>query len=126
LSSKELVNPEATFTGGAYSLALRVGNLVFVSGQGPFDAAGEVVGGTIEEQTAQCLENVRTVLAGAGLDLDDVVKVTTYLVDFAYFDRYNEVYARHFSEPRPTRTTVAAGLGGILVEIDAIAVDPSR
>jgi 2-iminobutanoate/2-iminopropanoate deaminase len=126
LSPKELVIPEATFTGGAYSPALRVGNLVFVSGQGPFDAAGEVVGESVEEQTAQCLENVRTVLAAAGLGLDDVVKVTTYLCDFAYFDRYNAVYAERFSEPRPTRTTVAAGLGGILVEIDAIAVDPGR
>jgi 2-iminobutanoate/2-iminopropanoate deaminase len=126
LSSKEPIVPEATFTAGAYSPALRVGDLVFVSGQGPFDAAGAVVGDSVEEQTAQCLENVRGVLAAAGLGLDDVVKVTVYLCDFAYFDRYDAVYSAHFCEPRPTRTTVAAGLGGILVEIDAIACDPHR
>lgn len=123
---KEPLYPENAFAAGPYSPVLRVGNLVFVSGQGPFDADGNVVGESVEQQTEQCLANVGSALAAAGLGLDDVVKVTAYLVDFAYFDRYNEVYARHFSDPRPTRTTVAAGLGGILVEIEAIAVDPSR
>ena len=69
------------------------------------------------------IRNVESVLKAAGSGLEDVVKVTAYLLHMEDFDRYNKVYQQWFPEPRPTRTTVEAKLwGGILVEIDAIAI----
>ena len=107
---------------GAYSQGLRVGDFVFVSGQGPLDpATGKIVGETIEEQTARVLENIRAILEAGGATLADVVKVGAHLSDLALFERYNKVYATYFPDPKPTRTTVGSQLMGILVEIDAIA-----
>jgi 2-iminobutanoate/2-iminopropanoate deaminase len=107
---------------GAYSQGLRVGDFIFVSGQGPLDpATGQVVGETIEEQTARVLENIKAILAAGGATIADVVKVSAHLSDLELFDRYNKVYATYFPDPKPTRTTVGSQLKGILVEIDAIA-----
>jgi 2-iminobutanoate/2-iminopropanoate deaminase len=107
---------------GAYSQGLKVGDFVFVSGQGPLDPqTGQVVGSTIEEQTARVLENIKAILAAGGATMADVVKVTAHLSDLALFERYNNVYATYFPDPKPTRTTVGSALLGILVEIDAIA-----
>ncbi len=107
---------------GAYSQGLRVGDFVFVSGQGPLDPeTGKVVGETIEEQTARTLENVKAILEAAGASMADVVKVTAHLSDLSLFDRYNKVYATYFPDPKPTRTTVGSQLLAIMVEIDAIA-----
>jgi 2-iminobutanoate/2-iminopropanoate deaminase len=121
--TKQLIQP----TGGArplgaYSPGLRVGDFVFVSGQGPLDpATGKVVGDTIEEQTARTLENVKTILEAAGATMADVVKATVHLSDLSLFERYNKVYAGYFPDPKPTRTTVGSQLLGIMVEIDVIA-----
>jgi 2-iminobutanoate/2-iminopropanoate deaminase len=107
---------------GAYSQGLRVGDFIFVSGQGPLDpATGKVVGETVEEQTARVLENIKAILAAGGATMGDVVKVSAHLSDLGLFDRYNKVYATYFPDPKPTRTTVGSQLLGILVEIDAIA-----
>lgn len=107
---------------GAYSQGLRVGDFIFVSGQGPLDpATGKVTGATIEEQTARTLENIKAILAAAGASLEDVVRVGAFLSDLALFDRYNRVYATCFPDPKPARTTVGCQLNGILVEIDAVA-----
>lgn len=107
---------------GAYSQGLRVGDFVFVSGQGPLDPeTGKVVGATIEEQTARVLENIKAILEAADASMADVVKVSAHLSDMALFERYNRVYASYFPDPKPTRTTVGSQLPGILVEIDAIA-----
>lgn len=107
---------------GAYSQGLRAGDFIFVSGQGPLDpASGQVVGTTIEEQTARTLENIRAILEAGGASLADVVKVSAHLSDLALFDGYNRVYATYFPDPKPARTTVGSQLNGILVEIDAIA-----
>src|SRR5512147_1075594 len=90
---------------GAYSQGLRVGDFIFVSGQGPLDpATGQVVGQTIEEQTARVLENIKAILEAGGATLADVVKVSAHLSDLAMFERYNEVYASYFPDPKPTRT----------------------
>ena len=107
---------------GAYSQGLRAGGFIFVSGQGPLDpATGEIVGETIEDQTARVLENIKAVLEAGGANMADVVKVTAHLSDLALFESYNKVYATYFPDPKPTRTTVGSQLPGILVEIDAIA-----
>jgi len=107
---------------GAYSQGLRVGDFIFVSGQGPLDpATGKIVGITIEEQTERVLENIKAILEAGGATMADVVKVGAHLSDLALFERYNKVYASYFPDPKPTRTTVGSQLMGILVEIDAIA-----
>ena len=121
--TKKQVNPKnAAPPAGAYSPGLIAGDFVFVSGQGPLDpATGKIVGETIEEQTARVLENVKAVLEAADASMSDVVKVAVHLSDLANFQRFNQVYATFFPDPKPTRTTVGSQLPGILVEIDAIA-----
>lgn len=106
---------------GPYSPGLRVGDFVFVSGQGPLNPATGQTPETIEEQTAQVLENIQAILEAGGATMADVVKVTAHLSDLANFERYNKVYATYFPDPKPTRTTVGSQLLGILVEIDVIA-----
>ncbi len=106
---------------GPYSPGLRVGDFVFVSGQGPLNPATGQTPETIEEQTAQVLENIQAILEAGGATMADVVKVTAHLSDLAHFERYNKVYATYFPDPKPTRTTVGSQLLGILVEIDVIA-----
>jgi 2-iminobutanoate/2-iminopropanoate deaminase len=120
---KQLIQPAGSAVPlGAYSPGLRVGDFVFVSGQGPIDpATGKIVGETIEEQTARTLENVKAILEGAGATMADVVKATVHLSDLSLFQRYNAVYASYFPDPKPTRTTVGSQLLGIMVEIDVIA-----
>jgi len=109
---------------GPYSQGLRVGDFIFVSGQGPLDPdTGKIVGETIEEQTARVLENIKAILAAGGATMADVVKANAYLNDMTLFDRYNKVYVTYFPDPKPARTTVGTQLPlkGILVEIDVIA-----
>ena len=125
-TKQRIVDPRAAPNTGSYSPALRVGPLVMVSGQGPIDSDGAVVPGDIRAQTALTMENVRRLVEAAGGSMDDVVKCTCYLADIADFDAFDAVYRQHFAEPLPCRTTVEAGLGGILVEIDAMAWVPAR
>lgn len=117
-----VASPDAAPATGSYSAALVWRDLVFVSGQGPIDPQGAVIPGTIEEETRLTLDNLAAHLAAAGSDLAHVVKCTCYLADIADFDRFDRAYRTAFGGHRPTRTTVAAGLDGIKVEIDAIAV----
>lgn len=107
---------------GAYSPAVRAGDLVFVSGQVPKNpTTGVVEGATIQEQTRRVLENLREVLVAAGATLDDVVSVTVYLADERDWDAFNAEYKQTFQPPYPARAVVGAGLRGVLVEISAIA-----
>lgn len=121
--TKQKISTDASAKpGGPYSQGLRVGDFIFVAGQGPKDpATGQIVGETIEAQTAQVLENIKAILAAGGATMADVVKVTAHLTDLALFDRYNQVYAAYFPDPKPVRTTVGSQLLGFMVEIDAIA-----
>ena len=105
-----------------YSPVVISGDTVYTAGQVAYDANGALVEGGIEEQTRRVLENVRTCLEAAGCTLDDVVKVTAFLVDLGEVAGYNEVYREFFDEPYPARSTVQAGLApGVLVEIEAVA-----
>jgi 2-iminobutanoate/2-iminopropanoate deaminase len=111
---------------GAYSQAIRAGDFVFISGQGPLDPSSlEVVGTTVAEQTEATIRNLETIAAAAGGSLADVVKVSAFLVSIDDFPEFNETYERRFATlPRPARTTTGAALRNILVEIDAVLFLP--
>jgi len=121
--SKQAIRTEkAPAPGGAYSQGLRVGDLFFTAGMGPWDPqTRQVVGITIEEQTARTLENLKAVLEAGGASMADVIKTTIHLSDLEQFAAFNQVYTRYFPDPKPVRTTVGSQLLGILVEIDAVA-----
>lgn len=112
---------------GPYSQAVRVGNLLFTSGQVPLDpATGSLVPGGIREQTKRVLDNLAAVLKEAGLDMDNVVKTTVFLKNMADFAAMNEVYAQYFAPEGvvpPARSTVEVARlpKDALVEIDVIA-----
>lgn len=109
---------------GPYSQAIYVGNLVFTSGQIPIDpATGAIVEGGIKEQTRQSLTNVKAILEGAGLSMNNVVKTTVFMADMNDFAEMNSVYAEFFAEPYPARSAVAVKAlpKGALVEIEVIA-----
>ena len=110
---------------GPYSQAVRVGNMIFASGQIPLDpATKEFVPGGVAEQTEQVLKNLKAVFAAAGVEMDQIVKTTVFLADMNDFTAMNEVYGKYFPENPPARATVqAAGLPrDARVEIEAIAV----
>jgi 2-iminobutanoate/2-iminopropanoate deaminase len=113
---------------GPYSPGMGFERLVFVSGQAAVDpSTGKLAGNTVEQQTEQCLKNVRAILQAAGSDLQHVLRCGVFLIDMREFEHMNGVYRRMFGEHRPARTTVqVAGLpgDGLLVEIDAIAYKP--
>jgi 2-iminobutanoate/2-iminopropanoate deaminase len=114
--------PDVPPPAGAYSPAVRAGDLVFVSGQTPRDpATGDIVGTTFEEQARVTLANVQRVLAAAGATLEQVVSVTVYLSDEDDWGSFNQIYRTIFSPPYPTRAVVGASLRGIMVEVSAIA-----
>jgi 2-iminobutanoate/2-iminopropanoate deaminase len=122
---KEEIRTEGSVKTDTYSQGILAGDLLFTSSQVPRDpVTGLIPEGGIDAQTRQVLRNMSAVLEAAGCSLNDVVKTTVHLANLADFDAYNLAYCDVFPEPRPARTTVGAELGGILVEIDAIAVRP--
>ncbi len=120
-----VTSPTAAPAIGPYSPALKVGNLLFLSGQIPLDpATGQVVEGDIRAQAAQVLRNMGELLRAAGADFSHVVRTTVFLTDLADFAVMNEIYATYFSAPYPARSTVQVARlpRDVRVEIDAIAV----
>ncbi|HEV2147089.1 MAG TPA: RidA family protein [Longimicrobiaceae bacterium] len=112
---------------GAYSPAVRAGDLLFVSGQVPRDPrTGKLRGSGVAEQTRYTLEKLDGMLRAAGGTLADVVSITAYLQDVGDWEAFNRAYAEAFRPPYPTRTTVGADLGDVLVEISAVAYLPGR
>ena len=109
---------------GPYSQAVRVGDLLYTSGQIPLDpATGSLVEGGIQEQARQSLTNIKAILASAGADMSAVVKTTVFLKNMDDFAAMNEVYAQFFSEPYPARSAVQVAKlpKDALVEIEAVA-----
>lgn len=109
---------------GPYSQAIKVGELVFVSGQLPIDpATGAFAEGGIKELTRQSLTNMKAILEEAGTSMGNVVKTTVFLADMNDFAAMNEVYAEFFAAPFPARSAVAVKTlpKGALVEIECIA-----
>jgi len=109
---------------GPYSHAVVANGFVFISGQGPVDPATGVMPDAFKDQVRQTLSNVRTILEAAGTSLDNVVKVNAYVTDLTRFAQFNEIYEEFFGQDPPARTTVAAGLLGMLVEVDCVAALP--
>jgi 2-iminobutanoate/2-iminopropanoate deaminase len=123
---KEVVaSKDAPAAVGPYSQAIRSGGMVFLAGQIPIDPkTGQTNLGSIEEQTAQVFENLKAVLAAAGMTLDNVVSTTVYVKDLNDFAKLNAVYGTYFKDKPPARATVQVQRlpKDVAVEISAIAV----
>ncbi|MFN6954669.1 MAG: RidA family protein [Acetobacteraceae bacterium] len=105
--------------------AVRAGDFVFVSGQVSKDEHGNMIAGTIEEETRHTILAIERILKEEGLTLADVVRVTTYLEDPRDFGRYNKVFAEHFKDAILARTTIEArAVISTKIEMDAIAYAP--
>jgi 2-iminobutanoate/2-iminopropanoate deaminase len=115
---------KAAVTGGPYSQAIIHNGIIYVAGQGAVDPqTNEIKLGTIEEEAALALENLRIILEEAASSLDKVLTVTVYLLEIEEYARFNEVYKNYFKEDRPARTCIQAGNlpFGTRVEITATA-----
>lgn len=108
---------------GPYSQAIKLGGLLFTSGQIPLDAEGQLVEGGIEEQTHQVFRNLEAVLAAAGAGFQDVVKATVFMKDMNQFATVNGIYSSYFGEHKPARSAVEVARlpKDVLVEIEVIA-----
>lgn len=121
---KTISTTDAPSAIGPYVQGNIVGNLLFASGQIALSPeTGELVGATIEEQTAQVMKNIAGLLAAAGTDFNHVVKTTCFLDDIDDFAAFNAEYAKSFTQGKPARSCVAVGKlpKGALVEVEVIA-----
>jgi 2-iminobutanoate/2-iminopropanoate deaminase len=123
MPKREIKHPDKLVSTGSYSAGIQFDNWLFISGQGPLNLqTGEVVRGSIEDETRLTLSHIGKILEAAGYSFEDVVKCTCHLADIRDFDGFDRVYSEFFSGVRPARTTVQSVLwNGIKVEIDAIA-----
>ncbi len=115
--------PQAPSAIGTYSQAVRVGDTVWVSGQIPLDPATmELVTGGIEPQIRRAFENLKAIVTAAGASLDEVVKVTIFLIDLKDFALTNRVMAEYFHEPYPARAAVGVASlpRGALIEVECM------
>ncbi len=127
---KAITSPKlpAPMRGGAFSAGVEApaGRTVYVSGQVSMDADGNVVGeGDVARQTEKVLENVKAVLEAAGGEMEDIVKVTVFILDMAQYDEIHEVRRRYFSEPYPASSMVEVSAlidPRLLIEIEAVVV----
>ena len=120
-------SPNAPKALGPYSSALRVGQLLFISGQVPVDpASGQMVEGDIAAQTRRVLDSIGGLLEAGGLSFSHVARTTVFLADMNDFAAMNDTYRTYFTEPFPARSTVQAARlpRDARIEIDAIAVIP--
>jgi reactive intermediate/imine deaminase len=108
-----------------FTKAVRAGDFVFVSGQVPMGANGEIVEGNIATQTKQTIENVKSILLSLGLGLEHVVKATVWLADTRDFWPFNKVYLEYFGAGLPARSCVRADMMvDCKIEIEVVAYDP--
>ncbi len=110
--------------GGPYSAGIKVGNLLFLAGQGPFDEKGERVGETFADQVRATFDNLERIANAAGTSLTNAARIGAYLSSLDYFGEFNRVMAEYVSEPYPARTTIPVKLRGFDVEIDAVLFVP--
>ena len=124
MSKTEIISKKAPNTIGPYSQAVKIGDLIFCSGQIAIDPrTGNLVNGGVKEQTLQVMENLKSVVQAGGSSLENIVKTTVFLQDMDDFPMMNEVYEAYFHKPFPARATIAVSKlpKGALVEIECIA-----
>lgn len=121
---REFKAPSGFLAKAPLSSAIRVGDLIFISGQVGIDGDGAVVPGGIGEQTRVCLQGIQDILQSLGSSMKDVVQTRVFLTDFSGYDDYNRVYREFFSSPFPIRSTVGTPqlALGAEIEIEAVAV----
>ena len=108
---------------GPYSHAVKSGNMLYISGQVPFDTNDKLIGVDITAQTEQTMKNLASLLSSAGLGMNNVVKTTVYLANWSDFSEFNKIYSKFMGAHKPARATVEVSniAGGALIEMDAIA-----
>jgi 2-iminobutanoate/2-iminopropanoate deaminase len=111
---------------GVYSPALRCGDFVFVSGQGPVSSDGSAIGSTFVEEAEATMDNIEAIARAAGGTLANLVRLGAYLADMNDFDAWDSVCLRRLQKPYPTRTTLPVNLVGLRIEIDAVLWLPRR
>ena len=119
-----IVSEKAPKPIGPYSQAVKVGDLIFISGQIPIDPnTGEVIRGNFEEAAKTVLENIKSIVEAAGGSMDDIVKVTVYMKDLNLFSKFNEIYSRYFKGKYPARVVVEVSKipKDVDLEVEAIA-----
>jgi len=112
---------------GHYTPAMRAGDFIYVSGQGPIDPeTDKLVVSDIETQTAITLGNIKRILEAAGASITDIAKVSMFLRDISDFPKMNKAYSAFFGDHKPARTTIESKFhqSGMLVEIDCVAYKP--
>lgn len=110
-----------------FSPCVRVGDILFVSGQASVDATGKIIDDTFEGEMRRSLDNMKKILEDAGSSLADVVQTRNYLADPADGAAYQQIYREYFSEPYPARTTITNCLSGTLkYEVECVAVIRAR
>jgi len=122
---KQVLSPKGVPVAvGPYNVAIRTGDLLFISGQMPLDpATGAIVPGGVEEQCHQVFKNIRTILESEGLTLENVVKTTVFMTDLGEFAKVNAVYAVYFPKDAPARSSLQSEAlpKGAKIEIEVIA-----
>jgi 2-iminobutanoate/2-iminopropanoate deaminase len=124
----EIINTKDVYDPiGPFSQSVITGNLIFTAGIGGIDLSGKVVSNNLEEQTEQCLKNIKTVLAASGASLQNVVKAFVYLTDIKDYEKVNAIYAKHMGDHRPARCCVAVKElpANELMKIEVIAEKPA-
>ena len=129
MSKKQIHTSKAPPALGPYSQAVRVDNLLFLSGQIPLNHLGEPVVGSIKEQAEQVFANIESIINKSGGTLDDVIKLSVFVTDMGNFEAINKVMVSLFSEPYPVRTTVEVSAlpKNLALEIEALVnIDPNK
>ena len=123
MSIERILHQGAPSPRGPYSSAVRAGDFIFVSAQGPIDENDALSPGDVQHQTRLVLNNLVKILADCGAGLESVVKCTVYLLDASEFPKMNEVYAEFFGAIKPARTTVEVKFfqAAMRVGIDCVA-----
>lgn len=117
---RPVLTNDAPAPSGGYSQGIVAGSVLYLAGQGPYDASGARVGETVADQVRQVLANLDAVARAAGGSLQDAVRVGMYISDMTHFDEMDAEYRRFFSQPMPARTTIQSDLAGFDVEGDAV------
>lgn len=124
MPKEPVIAPGGAPPAGPYSPGVKAGNLLFVSGQAPFDAEGKLVGDDFATQARATFANIERVIVAAGGDLGGIVRIGAYLKTLDDFAEFNAIMRELLPEPFPARTTIPADLPGFLIEIDAVVLLP--